>query len=104
MEHQIIRVVEHDNKPLYAVSIYYQHKDIVEYTWQLITKINELKGEEILLHEWARQFQRDLNFRLNIKILVRITQLAPTTKGFIKLFEDCKMMFGENFIDYDKKK
>jgi hypothetical protein len=100
-ENQIIRVVSHEGKPIYAISIYTKsgQLQLVEYMWQLTTRINELKGEEILLHEWARQFQKDLNFRLNIQIEVLITRMTKSTKGFHKLFEDCKTMFGENYSD-----
>jgi len=100
-ENQIIRVVSHDDKPIYAISIYTKsgQLQLVEYMWQLTTRINELKGEEILLHEWVRQFQKDLNFRLNIQIEVCITRMTKATKGFHKIFEDCKTMFGENYSD-----
>lgn len=103
-ELQIVRVVSHKGSPLYSVSIYYnqENKGVVEFMWELLTKLNELKEEEILLYEWADQFKRDLLFRCNIKIEVLFTKMTRLTKGFAKLFDEAEEIYKDNFKDIDK--
>jgi hypothetical protein len=101
-ENQIARIVTHKGMPLYGISIFTKpgQLQLVQYLWEMTTKINELKGEDILLHQWVRQFQKDLAFRLNIQIEVFVTRMVKSTAGFVRLFEECRTMFGENYIDY----
>ena len=103
-ENQIVRVVSHKEVPIYAISIYTKpgQLQLVQYLWEMTTKINELKGEEILLHQWVRQFQKDLAFRLNVQIDVTVTRMVKSSAGFLRLFQECETMFGENYIDYQE--
>jgi hypothetical protein len=105
-ENQICRVVSHNDKPVYSICIYYKdgNKDVVTYIWELTTRLNKLRDQEIVLHEWAYQFQRDLAFRLNIQVNVVVTQMTNRTKAFRNIFDDCKTMFRENFKELEDNK
>ena len=71
-ENQIIRVVNKNGKPFHSIAIYtsYGDRQLVEWLWQLISIISDLKDEDLLLHKRAIQFKNDLAFRLNIQVEV----------------------------------